>query len=301
VSPATGPGGATVDSGSLQWFPAPAKLNLVLHVTGRRPDGYHLLETVFRFIDHSDAVGLAPTTDGRIARVVDLPGVPEDHDLSVRAARALQQATGCRLGARIALDKRIPQGGGLGGGSSDAATVLIALNHLWGTGLSRERLQAIGLALGADVPVFVFGQTAFARGIGEVLQPIDAEPAWYVVLVPPVAVATREVFNAPELTRNAPPVTISGSSGARFRFPLAPGRNDLEPVVTRRFAAVASHLAWLRQQGPAAMSGSGACVFAAFASEAEAREVFARRPPPMQGFVAAGLDRHPLDGIFPAA
>jgi len=285
----------------LAWYPAPAKLNLMLHVTGRRQDGYHLLETVFRFIDHADRVGIAVTPDAGISRVADLPGVPESDDLSVRAARALQAATGCRRGARIALEKRIPLGGGLGGGSSDAATVLVALNHLWGTGLSRGELQAIGLALGADVPVFVFGRTAFARGIGEQLVEVDAEPAWYVVLVPPVAVATHEVFSAPELTRDAPPVTISGSSGARFRFPLAPGRNDLEPVVTRRFAAVASHLAWLRQQGPAAMSGSGACVFAAFATEAEAREVFERRPPPMQGFVAAGLDRHPLAGLSPAA
>lgn len=298
IVPAADPGAALAD---LQWFPAPAKLNLVLHVTGRRADGYHLLETVFRFIDHADAVGVCATDDRRIERVVDLPGVPEDDDLSVRAARALQAATGCRRGARLALRKRIPQGGGLGGGSSDAATVLIALNHLWGTGLSRERLQAIALPLGADVPVFVYGRTALARGIGEVLEPIEAEPAWYVVLVPPVAVATRDVFNAPELTRNAPPVTISGSSGARFRFPLAPGRNDLEPVVTRRFEAVATHLAWLRQQGPAGMSGSGACVFAAFATEAEARAVFARRPPPMQGFVAAGLDRHPLAGLVPEA
>lgn len=285
----------------LEWYPAPAKLNLALHVTGRRADGYHLLETVFRFIDLADSVGLETTEEGRIARVVDLPGVSEDDDLSVRAARALQAATGCRRGARIALDKRIPQGGGLGGGSSDAATVLIALNHRWGTGLDSADLQAIGLTLGADVPVFVYGRTALARGIGERFEPIDAEPAWYVVLTPPVAVATREVFSAPELTRNAPPVTISGSSGARLRFPLAPGRNDLEAVVTRRFEAVAVHLAWLRQQGPAAMSGSGACVFAAFATEAEARAVFARRPPPMQGFVAAGLDRHPLAGLVPGA
>ncbi len=282
---------------AMQYYPAPAKLNLMLHVTGRRADGYHLLQTVFRFIDHADRIGLSVREDGAIVRVNDVAGVAEADDLTVRAARALQQASGCRLGADIEVMKRIPQGGGLGGGSSDAATVLLVLNRLWGVGLARETLQSIGLGLGADVPVFVFGQTAFAGGVGEELTPIAAEPAWYVVLVPPVAVPTREVFQAPDLTRDSPAAKIAGFSGPHYRFPLTPGRNDLEPVVVARFPAVREHLAWLREHGPAAMSGSGACVFAAFRTEDEARAVLARRPAPMQGFVAAGLDRHPLHGF----
>lgn len=278
----------------MQYFPAPAKLNLMLHVVGRRPDGYHLLQTVFRFIDHADSIGLAVREDGRIIRVNELSGVAEADDLSVRAGYALQQASACRLGADIEVVKRIPQGGGLGGGSSDAATVLIALNRLWGTGLSRPALQAIGLSLGADVPVFVFGETAFAGGIGEELVAIAAEPAWYLVLVPPVSVPTSKVFQSPHLTRDSPIAKIAGFSDPHYRFPQAPGRNDLEPVVVAEFPEVREHLAWLRGFAPAAISGSGACVFAAFASQAEALSVLARRPGSMQGFVAVGLDRHPL-------
>jgi 4-diphosphocytidyl-2-C-methyl-D-erythritol kinase len=285
------------DAEGLRHFPAPAKLNLMLHVVGRRADGYHLLETVFRFIDHSDTVGLAVRKDGRIVRRTDLPGVAEADDLSVRAALALQQATGCRLGADIALVKRIPQGGGLGGGSSDAATVLLALNRLWQTGLSRKTLQDIGLGLGADVPVFVFGQTAFASGIGEELVAIDAEPAFYLVLVPPVQVPTRAVFESPHLTRDSPAAKIAGFPHPHFRFALAPGRNDLEPVVVAGYRQVGEHLSWLRQHAPAAMSGSGACVFGAFGTEAEAHSVLAQRPAGMDGFVAAGIDRHPLHGF----
>ncbi len=283
-----------VQPDGMRYFPAPAKLNLMLHVVGRRADGYHLLETVFRFIDHADSVGLAVRKDGRIVRRSDLPGVAEDDDLSVRAARALQQATACPLGADLSLVKRIPQGGGLGGGSSDAATVLLALNALWQTGLSRQALQDIGLALGADVPVFVFGQTAFAGGIGEELVAIEAETAFYVVLVPPVQVPTREVFQSPHLTRDSPAAKIAGFPHPHFRFALAPGRNDLEPVVVAGYPTVGEHLSWLRRQAPAAMSGSGACVFGAFGSASEAAAVFARRPAKMVGFVAAGLDRHPL-------
>ena len=289
--------GFPVHSDGLRYFPAPAKLNLMLHVVGRRADGYHLLETVFRFIDHSDSVGLAVRKDGRIVRRSDLPGVAEDDDLSVRAARALQQATGSRLGADLSLVKRIPQGGGLGGGSSDAATVLLALNALWKTGLPRQSLQDIGVTLGADVPVFVFGQTAFASGIGEELVAIDAEPAFYVVLVPPLQVPTREVFQSPHLTRDSPAAKIVGFPHPHFSFALAPGRNDLEPVVVAGYPAVGEHLSWLRRQAPAAMSGSGSCVFGAFGSAPEAEAAFARRPAGMAGFVAAGLDRHPLWSI----
>jgi len=278
----------------MQYYPAPAKLNLMLHVIGRRADGYHLLQTVFRFIDHADSVGLALREDARIVRVNDLPGVSEADDLSVRAALALQQATGCRLGADIDVVKRIAQGGGLGGGSSDAATVLLVLNRLWQTGLSRPQLQAIALGLGADVPVFVFGQTAFAAGVGEELTPIRAEPAWYLVLVPPVRVSTREVFQSLDLTRDAPAAKIAGFSDPHYRCPKAPGRNDLEPVVVARFTEVHEHLSWLRQFAPAGMSGSGACVFGVFESEAQALAVFGQRPGSMEGFVAVGLDQHPL-------
>ncbi len=272
---------------ALQVFPAPAKLNLSLLVTGRRADGYHLLQTVFRFIDFADVLRIGVRTDGRIERLADLPGVPVDDDLTVRAARLLQRAAGSRLGAGIALDKRLPLGGGLGGGSSDAATVLLALNRLWGLDWPRARLQALALELGADVPVFIFGRSALATGVGEVLSALDLPPAWYLVLMPPVAVATARIFQDADLIRDSIPLTIPP-------FSLTAGRNDLEAVVCRHYPAVAQHLAWLRQQGVARMSGSGACVFAEFGSEASARAVLARLPDNMRGVVARGLDRHPL-------
>jgi 4-diphosphocytidyl-2-C-methyl-D-erythritol kinase len=270
-------------------FPAPAKLNLMLRVTGRRNDGYHLLQTVFRFIDHGDIVHIAVRDDGLILRGRPLAGVAEADDLSLRAARLLKAHTGCRLGAEIALDKRLPMGGGLGGGSSDAATVLLALNHLWQTGLPRSRLQALALELGADVPVFVYGRSALAEGVGEQLQPLRLAPAWYLVLVPPVAVPTARVFADPELKRNSEKVKIQG-------FSVPPG-NDLEAVVCRAYPEVARCLSWLRTQAPAQMTGSGACVFAAFAAAAAAEAAWARRPPGMEGFVARGLDLHPLLGL----
>lgn len=270
-------------------FPAPAKLNLMLRVTGRRADGYHLLQTVFRFIDHGDTVYLRVRRDGVLRRLQPLPGVNEADDLTLRAARALQAATGTRLGADITVEKRLPMGGGLGGGSSDAATTLIALNHLWQTGLTRKRLQDLALPLGADVPVFLFGQTALAGGVGEVLAPLTVTPAWYVVLIPPVAVATAGIFQHPELKRDSKPIKIQGFS--------VPAGNDLEPLVCRLYPEVAKHLAWLQSAGEAQMTGSGACVFAAFAAEAEARRVLASCPPGMRGFVARGLDVHPLCGL----
>ncbi len=271
----------------LKPFPAPAKLNLFLHVTGRRADGYHLLQSVFRFIDHGDTVWLGVRQDGQVRRLQTLPGVPEAQDLTLRAAKLLQQETGCPLGADIGLEKRLPMGGGLGGGSSDAATVLLALNRLWGLGLSRQRLQDLALQLGADVPVFVFGQAAFAEGVGEKLMPIALSPAWYVVLVPPVSVATAGVFAAPELTRDTPPIKIAD-------FLSGAGRNDLQPVVVKEYPEVARHLDWLGRFGEARMTGSGACVFLAVADEAAARAILQELPRDMQGFVARGLDRHPL-------
>jgi len=268
-------------------YPAPAKLNLFLHVVGRRADGYHLLQSVFRLIDRADTVHLELRADSRVVRDGDLPGVPEDRDLTVRAARLLQAHAPAGAGVSIRLDKVLPMGGGLGGGSSDAATVLLALNCLWQVNLPRETLQQMALQLGADVPVFVFGQTAFAEGVGEILRPLSAPPAWYVVLMPPVQVPTAAIFAAPELTRNSPPFKIA-------RFSAGMGHNDLQPVVVSRYPEVARHLEWLGQFGEARMTGSGACVFASFGTESAARDVLRQLPQTMQGFVAQGLDRHPL-------
>jgi 4-diphosphocytidyl-2-C-methyl-D-erythritol kinase len=263
-----------------------------LHVVGRRADGFHLLQSVFRFIDMSDRVWLGVRDDGKIVRLVDLQGVPEDLDLTVRAARLLKARTGCGLGADIRLEKRLPMGGGLGGGSSDAATVLLALNRLWGVDLPRAALQELALELGADVPVFVFGQSAFAEGVGEKLAPISLPPSWYVVLTPPVEVATKAVFASPELTRNTPPIKISDFlAGAGPQESL---RNDLQPVVASNYPEVARYLAWLEQFGQARMTGSGACVFLALGDEAQARDIVERLPRDMRGFAARGLDRHPL-------
>jgi 4-diphosphocytidyl-2-C-methyl-D-erythritol kinase len=268
-------------------FPAPAKLNLVLRVVGRRADGYHLLQTVIRFIDYGDTLDFRIREDGVIARVSAVHGVDADADLVVRAARLLRQAAGSPLGADIALEKRLPLGGGLGGGSSDAATTLLALNQLWQLNLPRARLLDLALQLGADVPVFVFGDNALAQGIGEQLEAIALPAAWYVVLMPPVAVSTARVFAAPELKRDSKKIRIQS-----FSADLA--GNDLEPLVCREYPAVAQHLEWLRQFARAMMTGSGACVFAAFDSENAARAVLARLPDGMQGFVARGLERHPL-------
>ena len=271
-------------------YPAPAKLNLFLHVVGRRADGYHLLQTVFRFVGHGDSLRFSPRADGRVTLARPLPGVPPESDLTVRAARLLQEETGCRQGVQIDIEKRLPMGGGLGGGSSDAATVLLALNHLWRTGVPRRRLQEIGLSLGADVPVFIFGENAFAEGVGEALRPVQVPPAWYVVLEPPVQVPTALIFKAPDLKRDTPPVP---ASDWRPGF----GGNDLQAVAVRQFPDVARHLDWLAQFGAARMTGSGACVFAEFAAEDAAREVIARLPGDMRGWIAAGLDAHPLRAL----
>lgn len=270
-----------------QVYPAPAKLNLFLHVVGRRPDGYHLLQTLFRFLDYGDSVRIAVRQDGEIRLSNALPGVPVEKDLCYRAARLLQAHTGSRQGADIGLDKRLPMGGGLGGGSSDAATVLMALNRLWGVNLAREELQMLGLRLGADVPVFVFGRSAFAEGVGEKLLAVSLPPASYVVLVPPVQVATAEIFANPGLTRDTPEMKIPP-------LPHGCGHNDLEPVAVRAYPVIGEYLDWLRRYGDARMTGSGACVFAAFGDRAEAEGVFAARPEGMQGFVADGLDVHPM-------
>lgn len=268
-------------------LPAPAKLNLFLHVVGRRDDGYHLLETFFTFLDYGDSVSLCVAPDGQFLRTSELEGVPQEQDLCIKAARLLAQYSGCSKGVALSVSKKLPMGGGLGGGSSDAATVLIGLNHLWGLGLSREQLAEIGLKLGADVPVFVHGNSAFAQGVGEELTPMHAPPAWYVVLIPPVSVPTALIFNASELTRSTPRIKIIG-------FSEVEGHNDLEPVVCSRFPEVKDHLKWLRSWGNAKMTGSGCCVFVDFSTESHAQACFAELPEEWHGFVAQGLQDHPL-------
>ena len=273
--------------------PAPAKLNLFLHVVGRRPDGYHLLQTLFRFVDLHDTLHFTLREDGAVHRTNAIEGVPEERDLCVRAARLLQSETGCDFGVDIAVEKRIPLGGGLGGGSSDAATTLIALNRLWSLGLSRERLMQLGLRLGADVPLFVFGENAFAEGVGEVLQACPLPEAWYVVLFPPVQVPTAQIFGHPELTRD----TVSITMRALLERQLLGSwqlRNDLQSVVCGLYPEVARYMAWLNNFGRAMMTGSGACVFAEFTGRSQADAVLARLPQDMRGVVAQGLTRHPL-------
>ena len=272
-------------------YPAPAKLNLFLHVLGRREDGYHRLQTVFTLIDHCDRVRIRVRDDGEILRANVVRGVPPDQDLGVRAALLLKEASGTPQGADLEIDKRIPLGGGLGGGSSDAATVLMALDRLWGTGLGPEALAELAAPLGADVPFFLHGAPAWAEGAGDRLTPIALGPRWYLVLVPRVEVPTREIFAAPELTRDTEPLKMedfSAQSGFE-RFV-----NDLEPVVTARYPEVERHLVWLRKRAPARMTGSGACVFAAFDSLAGAQAVANELSGSMQGFVAQGLERHPM-------
>ncbi|MDP3539158.1 MAG: 4-(cytidine 5'-diphospho)-2-C-methyl-D-erythritol kinase [Azonexus sp.] len=269
-------------------WPAPAKLNLFLHVVGRRADGYHLLQTVFRFIDRADQLQFASRNDGEIVLSKPIPGVPAETDLTVRAARLLQQATGCRQGATIHLDKQLPMGGGLGGGSSDAATVLLALNHLWQTGLSRPALEKLGLSLGADVPVFIHGRNTFAEGVGEAFTDVELPAETYLILHPAVNVPTAAIFGAAELKRDTPPITPSS-------WQPGMGHNDLEAVACERFPLVAEHLIWLKQHAPQAMmTGSGACVFAGFANHAQAALVLAQLPAGMNGWIADGLDAHPL-------
>jgi len=283
-----------------QDFPAPAKINLFLYVIGRRPDGYHLLQSVMRLLDHGDSLHFAPRSDDLVRRGNVVAGVAEDQDLCVRAARLLQQAAGVKQGVTITLTKRLPLGGGLGGGSSDAATTLFALNRLWDVNWSRARLQELGLQLGADVPFFIFGRSAFVEGAGERLQAIDLPPAWYLVLEPPVSVATAEIFTAPELTRDSKPLKIADFSAACAEFSAdfwCAERNEynaLQAVVSARYAPVALALEWLKHHGSARMSGSGACVFAHYATQQEAAEVLAKLPAGWRGWVGRGLDRHPL-------
>jgi 4-diphosphocytidyl-2-C-methyl-D-erythritol kinase len=275
-------------------FPAPAKLNLFLHVIGRRPDGYHLLQSVFTLIDRCDEVRLRVREDGLVRRSVELPGVPEADDLAVRAALLLKEASGSPKGVDIEVVKHIPMGAGLGGGSSDAATVLLALDRLWETSFGADALAELGAALGADVPFFIHGSSAWVEGVGDRITPIELPCLWYLVLTPPVAVPTGVVFAAPELTRNTEPLKMEDFSAQPLESVGPRFRNDLEPVVTARYPIVREHLEWLRRHADARMTGSGSCVFASFATREEAQTVLDRLPAPMQGFVAQGIGHHPL-------
>ena len=277
---------------ALDWFPAPGKLNLFLHVLGRRlggPDaGMHEIQTVFRLVDRCDRVGIAVRDDGDLR----FSGAFGNDNLCVRAARLLKDETRSLLGCEISLEKTLPVGGGLGGGSSDAATVLLALNRLWKLNLNRRQLMGLGLRLGADVPVFLYGRNALGEGVGERLQGLDLAPAWYMVLEPQVSVSTKEIFSDPSLTRESKPLKMSP-------FLSGQGRNDLEAVAVRRYPEIAQHLAWLGKRSaraafPARMTGSGACVFAEFPRKEDALALHSELPAATRGFVARGLERHPL-------
>jgi 4-diphosphocytidyl-2-C-methyl-D-erythritol kinase len=278
---------ARPEVGDAPAWPAPAKLNLFLHVTGRRADGYHELQTVFQFLDHGDELRFAPRPDGVLRRAAPVPGVAEADDLCLKAARALQRHAGCTLGCDIHVDKRIPLGGGLGGGSSDAATTLVALNRLWDLGLDDDVLAAIGVRLGADVPVFVRGVAAWAEGIGDVLTPVLPPEPWYLVVTPPCVVDTREMYADPSLSRATPRTHWAD-------FLVGRTRNDFEPVARRRHPEVGHALDWLARYGHARLSGSGASVFVAFGQREAAEQVRTQVPTAWRSFVAKGLNRSPL-------
>jgi 4-diphosphocytidyl-2-C-methyl-D-erythritol kinase len=278
---------------SLRWWPAPAKLNLFLHVTGRRADGYHDLQTLFQLLDYCDQIGIEATADGRIERIEGPHDIAPGEDLAIRAAQALRLLAGPMAGARIAVRKRIPVGGGLGGGSSDAATVLRVLNRLWDLDLPAERLAELGLSLGSDVPVFVHGSTAWGEGRGERLTSFDLPERWYLVIHPGVSVGTAEIFQAAELTRNSSRITLRA-------FSLAATRNDCEPVVCARYPEVAAALDWLARHAPARLTGTGSCLYAGFERAEDAERIAARVPDEWRSFVARGVMRSPLEAALTA-
>ena len=300
---------------SLRDCPAPAKLNLFLHITGRRPDGYHALQTVFQLLDWGDTLHFALREDGQVRRKTEVDGVPEASDLVVRAAQLLKAHTGTPLGVTIEIEKRLPMGAGLGGGSSDAATTLLALNRLWRLNLARDVLQDLALKLGADVPFFVFGQNAFAEGVGEALQAVQLPPRWFLVVTPNAHVPTAEIFSDRLLTRDTEPVTIAdflAQQSCDARWPDGFGRNDMQPVVVGKYAEVAQVLSWFDEVmrdtasaasdptpfcAPARMTGSGSSVFAAFSSLDAAKAAQAKLPPGWTSAVAASLDSHPLNAF----
>lgn len=274
-------------------WPAPAKLNLFLYITGQREDGYHTLQTLFQFLDYGDTLTIEPRKDGKICLLTPVEGVPDEENLIVRAARLLMKraaeterlAVGC--GADIAIEKRLPMGGGLGGGSSNAATVLVALNHLWQCGLSVDELAQLGLTLGADVPVFVRGHAAFAEGVGELLTPVDPPEKWYLVAHPGVSIPTPLIFGDPALPRNTPVRSINTLLNCEFG-------NDCEVIARKRFREVDAALSWLLEYAPSRLTGTGACVFAEFDTESSARQVLEQAPEWLNGFVARGVNLSPL-------
>ncbi|MAY08404.1 MAG: 4-(cytidine 5'-diphospho)-2-C-methyl-D-erythritol kinase [Pseudomonadales bacterium] len=268
-------------------LPAPAKLNLFLHVTGQRDDGYHTLQTLFQFLDYGDTLHFSSRSDGKIALLSDLPGVDAEDNLIVRAARLLKEASSTPLGADIKLDKILPMGGGIGGGSSDAATTLLGLNHLWQTGLSIDQLAELGIRLGADVPVFVRGHAAWAEGVGEQLTPVELEEPWFLVVAPDCPVSTAEIFSDERLTRNSSPITLAA-------FVAGGGRNDCLPVVTTRYPEIRNTLILLNKYCETKMTGTGSCLFGAFPNEREADKVRARLPATLRSFVARGCNVSPL-------
>ncbi|MCG7985426.1 MAG: 4-(cytidine 5'-diphospho)-2-C-methyl-D-erythritol kinase [Candidatus Thiodiazotropha lotti] len=267
--------------------PAPAKLNLMLRIVGRREDGYHDLQTVFQFIDRQDRLDFKYRPDGQIVITNPLPEVPEQQNLCFRAAKMLQQITGTDAGVELTLHKILPMGGGLGGGSSDAATTLVALNHLWGLGLGQDQLMQLGGSLGADVPIFIHGQAAWAEGVGDKMTDIELPEPWFLVLNPACHVSTAEIFGQPDLTRNSPRIKIRA-------FLEGNSQNDCLAVVRRRHPEVAQAMDWLDQYAVARLTGTGACLFAEFAERRAANEVLDRLPSDLTGFVARGLNRSPL-------
>ena len=274
-------------------WPSPAKLNLFLYITGQRADGYHTLQTLFQFLDYGDTIDITPRSDGEIHLLTPVEGVAHEDNLIVRAARSLMKAASesNRLpkgsGADISIDKRLPMGGGLGGGSSNAATVLVALNHLWQCGLSVDELAALGLTLGADVPVFVRGHAAFAEGVGEILTPVEPEEKWYLVAHPGVSIPTPVIFNDPDLPRNTPKRSIKTLLKCEFG-------NDCEVIARKRFREVDAALSWRLEYAPSRLTGTGACVFAEFDTESRARQVLEQAPEWLKGFVAKGVNLSPL-------
>ena len=274
-------------------WPSPAKLNLFLYITGQRADGYHTLQTLFQFVDYGDTISIEPRQDGQICLLTPVDGVAHDDNLIVRAARLLMNTASSsgRLpagsGADIRIDKRLPMGGGLGGGSSNAATVLVALNHLWGSGLTTDELAALGLTLGADVPVFVRGHAAFAEGVGEILTPVDPPEKWYLIVHPGVSIPTPVIFKDPDLKRNTPARSIKTLLNCEFS-------NDCEDIARKRFREVDAVLSWLLEYAPSRLTGTGACVFAEFDTESEARQVLEQAPEWLNGFVAKGVNLSPL-------
>ena len=268
-------------------LPAPAKLNLFLHITGRRADGYHLLQTVFQFIDYCDEIDLTRRTDGKIRRINYIDAIPEQDDLVVKAAHLLQQYSKTSFGIDIKLTKKLPMGGGLGGGSSDAATVLLGLNKLWQCQLSIDELARLGLRLGADIPIFIRGHSAWAEGVGEEIQPIDIPEPWYLVIQPKVEIATAEIFSNKALTRNCKPIRMS-------HFPEAQLENVFEPLVRKMYPEVEDALDWLSQFSEAKLTGSGSCIFAEFSHRDSAETVLAQLPKKWHGFVAKGKNISPL-------